>query len=200
MNDSTQRYTKTAIILHWLVGFMILGMFLVGWYMTDLPKDAPKTATLDLFDLGLYAMQFAEPLTPRTFYFNLHKSFGITLLLLIAFRVYWRLSHAAPELLSTMQEWQKKATNIAHKGLYILMVAMPVSGVIMAAYSKYGVKWFGIKLIAGVDNTPMRELFQETHEVIGVILLTVIVIHVAAAIKHKVVDKDEVMKRMSLRG
>jgi cytochrome b561 len=70
----------------------------------------------------------------------------------------------------------------------------------MAAYSKYGVKWFGVALMKGFDNTPMRELFQEVHEIVGVILLTLIVAHVAAAIKHKVVDKDDIMKRMSLRG
>jgi cytochrome b561 len=200
MNDSTQRYTKTAIILHWVIGFMIFGMFALGWYMSELPKDSPKAAVLDLFDLGLYTLQFAEPLTPRTFYFNLHKSIGVTLLALIAFRVFWRLANAAPTFPATMREWEKKAADIAHMGLYVLMVAMPVSGIIMASYSKYGVKWFGVKLIAGLDNTPMRELFQEVHEAIGAILLAVIVVHVIAAIKHKVVDKDDVMKRMSLRG
>jgi cytochrome b561 len=197
MSNGTARYTKTAVVLHWLIGFGIIGMLAFGWYMTGLPKEAPKASAFDLFDLGVYTWQLAEPVSPRTFYFNLHKSIGVTLLALIAIRVFWRLTHEPPALLDTLKSWEKKLADKTHKGLYLLMVAMPVTGLIMATYSKYGVKWFGFPLIRGLDNNGLREIFLAAHEFIGVLLATVIVLHIIAALKHKFIDKDATLKRMS---
>src|SRR3989338_4624565 len=198
MSDTIQKYSKPAIILHWVTGLMILGMFGLGWYMADLPKEMPKTATMDLFDLGVYTMQFAEAITPRTFYFNLHKSLGVTVFLLLLLRIYIRVKQSPPPFPTSMKEWEKKLADIVHKGLYVLTMAVPLSGITMAIYSKYGIKWFGLSLVAGLDNPELRDIFKETHEVIGAILITLIVLHIVAAIKHKVIDKDNVMQRMSL--
>lgn len=198
MSNTVSRYTKTAIVLHWLIAFGILCMFGIGWYMSGLPKDAPKAMAYDLFDLGIYTWQLAEAVSPRTFYFNLHKSIGVTLLALITFRVFWRLTHEPPALLPTLKTWEKKLASVSHKALYFLMFAVPVSGLIMATYSKFGVKWFGFPLIPGLDNKAVRETFLEVHEIAGIILLLVIILHVAGALKHKLIDKDETLKRMSL--
>ncbi|OGV72554.1 MAG: cytochrome B [Methylophilales bacterium RIFCSPHIGHO2_02_FULL_57_10] len=198
MSDTIQKYSKPAIILHWVTGLMILGMFGLGWYMADLPKEMPKTATMDLFDLGVYTMQFAEAITPRTFYFNLHKSLGVTVFLLLLLRIYIRVKQSPPPFPTSMKEWEKKLADIVHKALYVLTMAVPLSGITMAIYSKYGIKWFGLSLVAGLDNPELRDIFKETHEVIGAILITLIVLHIVAAIKHKVIDKDNVMQRMSL--
>lgn len=84
----SNRYTRTAIILHWLIALGIFGMLALGWYMTGLPKEAPKQIAYDLFDWGLVTWQLAEGASPRTFYFNLHKSIGITLFALIIFRIF----------------------------------------------------------------------------------------------------------------
>lgn len=200
MKPHITRYTKTAIILHWVIGLLLLVMFAFGYYMSDLPKDLPKVETLDLFDLGVYTLQLSEPMTPRAFYFNLHKSIGVTLLALIFIRLFWRFTHAAPDFPATMQAWEKKLADAVHKVLYLLMLAVPLSGLLMAIFSKYGVLWFGIPFIGGLDKPDLREFFQESHEAIGFVLLSLIVLHVVAAIKHKVVDKDEVMQRMSLHG
>ena len=54
-----QKYTKTAIVLHWLIAIAIFAMFALGWYMADLPKEAPKQSTYDLFDLVIYTCQMA---------------------------------------------------------------------------------------------------------------------------------------------
>jgi len=199
MNQSVQRYTKTAIILHWVVGMLLLGMLALAIWMHELPKEV-KVESLDLFNLGVYSVSFSEPTSLRTFYFNLHKSIGVTLLVLIAFRVYWRLTHAAPDYPATMQAWEKKLADAVQKIMYVLMVAMPVSGVLMATYSKFGIKWFGVTLIEGLDNPALRDLFKEAHEIIGMALLALIVLHIAAAIKHKLIDKDDIMQRMTLRG
>ena len=198
MIDTTLKYSKPAIILHWVMALMILAMFGLGWYMADLPKEAPKTTTMDLFDLGVYTMQFTEAITPRTFYFNLHKSLGVTVLFLLLIRILIRIKYTPPVFPASMKNWETKLSKLVHRGLYGLMLAVPLAGIAMTACSKYGMKWFGLHLFSGVDNPGLRDIFKETHEIIGLVLITVIVLHVMAAIKHKVVDKDDVMKRMSL--
>ncbi len=199
MIQTSSRYTKTAVVLHWLIAIFIFGMFVLGWFMADIPKDAPKQMAYDILDLGIYTWQLAEEATPRTFYFNLHKSLGVTILALVAIRVLWRITHRPPALLSAYKAWEKKLANGMHHLLYLLMVALPVSGIIMATYSKYGLKWFGIDLIKGLDNKDMRDIFEGVHEAIGIIMLVVIVVHIAGALKHKFIDKDETLKRMSFK-
>jgi len=195
---NNQKYTKTAVILHWLIAIAIFSMFAIGWFMSDLPKEGPKAMSFDLFDLGIYTMNVAEEITPRSFYFNLHKSIGITLLALIAFRFFWKLTHNAPAMLSSYKAWEKKLATATHHSLYLLMFLLPLSGVIMALYSKYGIKWFGIELVGGLDNKVIREAFVEVHEIVGILLLAVVVVHVAGALKHKLIDKDATAQRMSL--
>jgi cytochrome b561 len=199
MNNSSSRYTKTAIVLHWLIAIFIFGMFALGWYMSDLPKEAPKQTIFDLFDLGIYTLRLGEGISPRAFYFNLHKSLGITIFALILIRILWRITHKPPALLTTYKAMERKLASGAHHLLYLLMVAVPLTGLIMAIYSKYGVKWFGLDFISGLDNKPIREAFVEAHELIGIILLVVIAVHVAGALKHKFIDKDETLSRMSLK-
>ena len=198
MMHNTSRYTKTAVILHWLIAIFIFGMFALGWYMSDLPKEAPKEMAYDLFDWGIYTWKLSEPTAPRSFYFNLHKSIGITIMALIIIRILWRITHRPPALLSSYKAWEKKLATGVHHLLYLLMVALPVSGIIMATYSKYGIKWFGIPFIKGLDNNSLREIYKEAHEVIGIIILVVIGLHVAGALKHKFIDKDDTLKRISL--
>lgn len=199
MNQTPSRYTKTAIVLHWLIAIFIALMFVLGWYMAELPKEAPKQMAYDLFDLGVYTWQLAEEASPRTFYFNLHKSLGLTVLALILVRVLWRLTHTPPALLSSYKAIEKKVATATHHSLYLLMLAVPVTGLIMAINSKYGVKWFGIDAIAGLDNKPVRDFFECTHEFVGIVLLVLIGIHILGALKHKFIDKDDTMSRMSLK-
>lgn len=199
MNQASTRYTRTAIVLHWLIALGIFAMFALGWYMGELPKEAPKQMAYDLFDLGIYTWQLTEEASPRTFYFNLHKSIGVTLLALIAIRVLWRVTHRPPALLSSYKAWEKKLATGTHHLLYLLMVAMPLSGLIMAVNSKYGVKWFGIDFIDGLDNSSMRDLFKEVHETVGALLLLIVILHIAGALKHKFIDKDETVKRMTFK-
>ena len=196
---STQRYTKTAIILHWLIGALIVFMFLLGWYMTELPKEADKVLSFDLFDLGWVQWNVAQEMSPRTFYFNLHKSIGVTILALVIFRIYWRITHRPPALLASLKAWERKLAAAGHHSLYLLMVLIPVAGIIMSLYSKYGLQWFGIKLLAGLDNKDLRETFAEIHELLGIAMLVVLAVHVLGAIKHRFIDEDETMSRMSLR-
>jgi len=193
MND---RYTKTAVFLHWLIALGIFFMLALGWFMTDLPKEAPKQMNYDLFNLGVVTWDLVKAESPRAFYYNFHKSIGVTLLVLIAIRVLWRVTHKPPTPLASYKAWERKLSTGAHHFLYTLMVVIPVSGLIMSIGSKYGVKWFGIKIFSGLDSKPLREIFIQVHETAVIILFFILVLHIIGALKHKFIDKDDTMKRM----
>lgn len=196
MSEAVQKYSKPAIILHWLTALVMLALFVLGWYMVGLPQKAPKATTLDLFDLGVYTMQFSEAISVRTFYFNLHKSLGITLLVILALRLIVRLREVVPAFPQSMQAWEIRIADLTHRLLYALMVIVPLFGFGTALYSKFGIKWFGLTLFDGLDDAALRDVYRVLHEIGGWILFVLIVLHVAAALKHKFVDKDQVMQRI----
>lgn len=195
MNNNT-KYTNVAIALHWLIGIAILFMFILGWFMTELPKESAKTTSFDIFNLGLMTWEVAKEESPRAFYFNLHKSIGLTILMLIVLRMYWRFTHRPPAFLNSMKLWEKHLAKATHHSLYLLMFLIPLSGIIMSAGSKYGIKWFGIKVIPGFDDKAIRELFFEFHEIFGLLLLLLLIFHILGAIKHSIIDKDGTLRRM----
>ena len=195
MNNNT-KYTNVAIALHWLIGIVILFMFVLGWFMTELPKETPKTTSFDIFNIGLITWEVEEEQSQRSFYFNLHKSVGLSLLMLIVLRMYWRFTHRPPAFLSSMKLWEKRLAKATHHSLYLLMFLIPLSGIIMSAGSKYGIKWFGIKVIPGFDDKSIRELFYEFHEIFGLLLLLILILHILGAVKHSIVDKDGTLRRM----
>ena len=164
--------------------------------MEGLPKEAPKSSSYDLFNLGIYTWELAKETSPRSFYFNLHKSIGITLFLFIIFRVFWRLTHKPPALLSSMKLWEKKLAASAHHGLYLLMILIPLAGIVMSVASKYGIKWFGIKFIPGLDIPSVRELFYEFHQIFGLLILFILIFHIVGALKHTFIDKNGTLRRM----
>lgn len=195
MNNNT-KYTNVAIVLHWLIGIAILFMFVLGWFMTELPKETPKTTSFDIFNLGFITWGVEEEQSQRSFYFNLHKSVGLSLLMLIVLRMYWRFTHRPPAFLNSMKLWEKRLAKATHHSLYLLMFLIPLSGIIMSAGSKYGIKWFGIKVIPGFDDKAIRELFYEFHEIFGLLLLLILILHILGAVKHSIVDKDGTLRRM----
>ena len=168
------KYTTVAIWLHWIVGIAILGQLALGLYMVGIPKETPD----------------------RSWYFNLHKSIGVTLAIFILLRIVWRLGHRPPSLQGLIPAWQITASTVGHWLLYLGMIAMPVTGLIMSSYSKYGVKVWGLKLIAGIDDKTAREFWVGIHETTADILMVVIAIHVLAALKHLMIEKNGVFQRM----
>ena len=73
-SDKSQQYNNVAILLHWLIGLAIIFMLILGIFMTDIPKEAPKQISFDIFNLGIYSWEVTEAESPRSFYFNFHKS------------------------------------------------------------------------------------------------------------------------------
>ena len=118
-------YTRTAVALHWLIAICVIAQIALGLWMIGIPKD---------------------PLGIRAWWFNVHKSIGLTLGLLILFRVYWRITHRAPPLPETLPRWQRITAAASHHLLYLCMVVMPVSGYLGSSFTKYPIVFFGTKL------------------------------------------------------
>ena len=190
------RYNNVAILLHWLLAIGIIFMFILGTYMEGLPKGGLKLTNFDLFDLGLITFESSKEMSIRSFYFTLHKSIGVTIFFLVLFRIYWRLTHKPPKMLSSMSTLEVKMATATHHAFYLLMFLIPLTGIIMSIGSKYGVHWFGIPFLPGIDNETLRDLFKEFHEIFGLILLFLFILHFAGALKHALINKDGVLKRM----
>lgn len=182
MTNNATRYHRVQVILHWLIAVVILFLISLGLYMIELPKQSELPPGEE---------------SVRAFYFLLHKSMGITVAMLIVLRVVWRLTHKAPSLPDTVSKWQHRAAGAVHMLLYLVMIAMPVSGFMQSMFSKYDTKFWGVVLPRIVEaNNGIRESFNQAHEYLAFLLIGLIVIHLAAVIKHRL-SGTEITDRMS---
>ena len=171
------KYSLVQRVLHWLMAILILGLIAVGWYMEGLERGVPNRGEL----------------------YGLHKSFGMLVLFLVMFRIVVRWRKGAPPLPETLSASVHRAAHIAHYILYGFMVAIPLSGYFMSSFGGYSVKFFGIQLPSVVpENKDIGRFFHEAHGILAYILLAIITLHVAGAIKHRWFDKKEndVLQRM----
>ena len=175
MKPSLLRYTGVAITLHWLIAAAILSTILLGQYMTGLQLSPAK--------LKLYSY---------------HKWIGVTIFLLVLTRLAWRISHRPPPPPASMSAWQHSAAGIAHFFLYALTLAIPVSGWLMSSASGFQVVYLGQFPIPDLlaKSKDMADQLKQLHEALNWLMLLVIALHVAAALKHHVVDRDDVLRRM----
>jgi cytochrome b561 len=181
MSTQSESYTRVAIILHWVIALMLIGNLAGGLLMDFLPREQ-KFAVIQL-----------------------HKSSGFTVLALSLVRIAWRLTHKPPALPDTMAGWEKMAASFAHGFFYFAMIAMPLSGWVMASSAPYKIttEWFGLFEIPNVpgladspDRKAINEAAYETHELIAYGTIGLILLHVGAALKHHIKDKDGVLARM----
>ncbi|WP_343671726.1 cytochrome b [Paraburkholderia heleia] len=171
---SAPRYAGSTIGLHWLIAFGIIGLLALGLYMVGLPKGLPLKATL----------------------INLHKSIGLTVFLLVLLRIMARAAHKPPPM-PPMRAWQRAAARTTQGLLYVAMVAMPLTGYLGSSFNRYGTRFWGIALPKwGWDDAALRERFFGLHEAIAWVLIALIVLHVAGALKHQWVDRDNLLARM----
>lgn len=171
----SDRYTRTAVALHWLVAVLVIGQFAWGWWMQEIPKQPP----------GMRADAF-----------NLHKSVGLVLLALMLVRLGWRIAHPAPPL-PAMPAWEARLAKATHVVLYVALMAMPVSGYLGSVFSGFPVKWFGQTLPAwGWKDPVIKDWMSAVHLTTSWILLGASVLHVAGALKHALA-RDGVMARMA---
>lgn len=172
---ASPRHGGAIVVLHWLVAVSILALLAIGWYMVGVPVRTPA----------------------RGFYYNLHKSLGIVAAALIAALLALRLAHRSAPLPASMPAWERRAASLGHGILYLFMLIAVVAGYLTSSFSRYGPKLFGIPLPHwGWDDVALRERFAGAHRVITYVLAALIVVHLAAALKHLLIDRDGVFQRM----
>lgn len=173
--NATGRYTRTAIALHWVVAFLILGNLAFGLYMTGLDLSPAKLR-----------------------YYSWHKWAGITILLLAATRLAWRLGHAAPALPPSMPAWEQRLAHASHLTLYILFFAAPLSGWLFSSASGFPVVWFGVLPLPDLvgKNRDLADILKLVHKAITYSLGSLVFLHAIAAIKHHVHDRNDILTRM----
>ena len=179
------RYTTVAIILHWLIAAAIIFQIILGWRMGDEPKG-PST----------YAI------------FQLHKSIGITILLLSLARLGWRLFHRPPPHPATQPRWETVASQVVHVAFYMIMIGLPVTGWIMVSASKlniptllYGtVPWPHLPLLPELATGPKHLWYkagQISHDLLVKTTYLLLAVHLGAVAKHQILDRDEVLGHMA---
>jgi cytochrome b561 len=173
---STLRYSGTAIALHWLIALLMICGFYLGWIMTDIPGFTPT----------------------KLKYVSWHKWIGVTVFALAVLRLVWRITHSAPSMPSTMPRWQQAAAHGTHALLYVLMLAIPVTGYLFSSASGVQVVYLGIvplPVLIGPDHA-LKAVLRGAHIALNYTLLVLFVLHVAAALKHQLVQRDGLLARM----
>ena len=129
---------------------------------------------------------------------NWHKWAGVTILLLSALRLMWRLTHPAPPLPGSLPAWQKTASHASHAALYALFFAVPLIGWAYSSAAGFPIVWFGV--LALPDWVPkdraLAEAIKPFHAYAAYTLAAIIGVHVLAALKHRFIDHDSVLARM----
>lgn len=168
-------YTPVAKGLHWLMAVLILGTLVLGLYMTGLPLSPQK--------LQLYSW---------------HKWAGVTIFLLVWFRLAWRVTHRPPSPPETLSPRMRRVAHAGHALLYGLMIAIPLSGWLMSSAKGFQTVWFGVLPIPDLigRDGELGDLLQTVHKVLTVALMLTLAGHIAAALWHHFVLKDDTLRRI----
>jgi cytochrome b561 len=174
LRNTASQWGWVSVTLHWVTVLAIVGLVIVGLSMDDLPNGPRK--------IQVYA---------------LHKSTGLTVLALTLLRLAWRLFAGAPKP-EPMPRWQRLAANGSHAMLYALLLAMPLSGWLFNSASGFPLKWFGLVRVPALTayDAGVKALAHDLHEGLAKVLLLMVAIHVAAALKHHFVNRDATLQRM----
>ena len=171
-----ERYTRTAMLLHWLIAAAVLAQIGFGRYLQNIPRSTPD----------------------RTVLVNYHKSVGMVIGLLIVVRIAWRLSHKPPPLPASLPLWERRAALANHGLLYACMLLMPVTGYVASNFSKFGVKFFNLVLLPpwGTDDRGVYAFFNGVHVAVSYLFMILIAIHLLAALKHLLYPRHGILQRM----
>jgi cytochrome b561 len=174
-SERSVRYTTTAIVLHWLIAVAVVGLIGWGWWMQTIPKN---------------------PVGPRVDAYNLHKSVGMTVLLLMLVRIAWRIRHRPPPF-APMPRWQARLARTVHFLFYACLIIQPLSGYLGSAFSGYPIRFFGVALPAWAPRSDaLKEALSVVHLVNSWVLVTALALHVAGSVKHALVERDGSFRRM----
>ena len=175
IRNTESRYGIIAIILHWTMALLLIGLLLLGLYMTRIPISIEK--------LKLYGW---------------HKEYGELALMLALLRIMWRLGSIIPLLSDRIPLWQRIAAHSVHWAFYIFMFALPISGWLITSAAGLPVSFFGLFVIPNLitPQPDLQPLFTFIHKWISYGLIVTIFAHVGAALKHHFINKDDILRRL----
>lgn len=176
LRNSRSEYGWLAVVLHWLSALTIFGLFGLGIWMVD---------------LGYYDAWYRQ--APF-----IHKSLGITLVILMLIRLFWRWHNISPEPEPGLRTWEVKASQYTHRFFYILFFLIAISGYLISTADGRPISVFGLfdvpATISDIDN--QEDIAGEIHEVLAWLLMLLVAVHVAAAFKHHLINKDQTLLKM----
>lgn len=175
LRNRPDRWAPVSQLLHWGTLVLLVWLAWLGLTMVDMPNAPPK--------INAYA---------------LHKSLGLTLLVLVTLRLAWRLFAGAPRPVAGTPRWQARIASLTHVGIYVLMFAIPLSGWLFNSASGYPLQWFkqfNLPAIAGRD-AGLADLARDVHEWGFWLLLLMVAAHAGAALYHHFVQRDDTLRRM----
>ena len=181
--NAPERYGLVAILLHWITALAIIALLAMGAVMVRLTPGS--------------SLQFDV--------YQLHKSLGITVLVLSLLRLAWRLFNPPPPLPANLEPWETALARVTHVGFYLLMIALPFSGWMMVSASVWNIPTvvFGaftlphLPVLGGLQNKkPVEEALKEVHEALAIGMFVLLILHVAGALKHQFVLRDDTLARM----
>ncbi len=175
LRNSRNSYGQITKSFHWLIALLVVLMLILG-------------ASLD---------DFSEP--AKIILINVHKSIGLTILLLMILRFFWRLSNPIPALPATTATWEKIVVRASHLLWYVCLIAMPLTGWMMStAAGKLPNFWWIAKIgVPGIPQSkPLAETISNIHTILAWVITALLVFHILGALKHQFIDKDFVLKRM----
>ncbi len=186
------RYTRVAVLLHWLIALAIIGQIIGGWYAHELLTSEDMDQRFQGFELT-----------------QLHKSFGMTVLALSLARLGWRFLNPPPPMPAGMKGWEIAAAHVTHVAFYAIMIGVPLLGwlyistewsVLTDTPLFFASTYFGlfeIPLIPGLSgNEALAGVFYNAHKLIAYATVLLLALHVGAALKHHFVNRDGVLARM----
>ena len=175
LKNNEHRYGAIAQLFHWVIVALIVTQFVLAIRAESLPRGMKLLNTLAL-----------------------HKSIGMTVLMLAVLRLIWRWMNPIPADPPGMPGWQQVASRISHLALYAMIFVIPLVGWIASSARNFSVSWFGFFTWPNLvePSEAAFEFFQGTHAVLAWTLFAVALLHIAAALKHHFIDKDDVLRRM----
>lgn len=180
MKDTASQFSPVSVALHWLIALAVIGMLALGIYMKE-------TESYGLYDV--------------------HKSIGVAVLVVALIRLFWRLGNGWPAALSDDGPALRFIARLTHWMLIIVTLLMPVSGALMSVAGGRGLSFFGFELMAAnrdpanpdevlAYSETLADFAHETHEVVAFLLIFLVLLHLAGALKHQLVNKDATLRRM----
>jgi len=169
------RYSRVAILLHWTGALAIVAGASLGLTMTELPFSPAKLR-----------------------YYAWHKWIGITIFLLATMRLLWRASVPPPPFPASMRQAEVTAARVVHALLYVLMLAIPLSGWIYSSATGVSVSYLNLVPLPNLvaKDKALADTLLTVHQALNALLAVTLLLHVGAAIKHQWIDRDGVMSRM----